>query len=144
MFWIGAPVAIALLYFLHRWIGRTFVLITVKGESMKPALLPGDRVLVRRGARGIRRGCIVVVARPNPVTGWRGAPPVSPDVGASDWYIKRLAAMAGDLMPPPMSGRSVVPANHVVVFGDNLPSADSRQFGACPIDQVLGVVVHEF
>lgn len=45
---IVGPVAAAMLTLLM--LRRRFVVVTVTGRSMAPALMPGDRLLVRRGA----------------------------------------------------------------------------------------------
>ncbi|WP_228386544.1 S26 family signal peptidase [Streptomyces katsurahamanus] len=123
---------------------RGYVAVTVVGESMSPALLPGHRVLIRRGCRGLRPGRIAVIAAPDPdpARGWRGRGPAPRDPGAAAWNIKRVAAVAGDPMPPRVAGGGErVPPGHVVVIGDRPLSQDSKQYGPCPVDQVLGVVV---
>jgi len=123
------------------WIRFTYVTVTVEGHSMAPALRPGSRVVVRRGARRVRRDRIVVVARPDRETAWRGRPPVSRDLAATAWYIKRAVAVAGDPYPPAVPGTGSVPAGHITVVGDHPWSEDSKQYGPCPLDQVLGTVV---
>lgn len=55
---VGAVGAAA--YYVH----RTFVAITVDGGSMLPTLKSGDRVLIRRGRTGLKRGQIVVIKEP--------------------------------------------------------------------------------
>ncbi|MFI6284842.1 S24/S26 family peptidase [Streptomyces sp. NPDC051018] len=114
---------------------RRYVAVTVRGGSMLPTLSDGDRVLIRRGARGLRRDDIVVVACPDPYTSWRDRPPVSGDLTATEWFIKRAVALAGE----PFGG-GPVPAGHLAVVGDSVGD-DSRRRGPCPVDQVLGVVV---
>lgn len=118
------------------WVRHRYVAVTVRGESMVPTLSDGDRVLIRRGRRGLRRNDIVVVACPDPDTSWRNRPPVTEDLTATEWFIKRAVALEGDLFG---SGR--VPAGHLAVVGDSVYSDDSRRRGPCPVDQVLGVVV---
>ncbi|PZT74296.1 MULTISPECIES: S26 family signal peptidase [unclassified Streptomyces] len=118
------------------WVRRTFVTVTVRGYSMMPTLAPGTRVLMRRGTRGVRKGGIVVVACPEPDTAWRGKAPITGDLAATEWYIKRAVALAGD----PFAGEPV-PEGFLAVVGDNRHSDDSRRFGPCPMDQVLGSVV---
>ncbi|MFF0445776.1 S24/S26 family peptidase [Streptomyces sp. NPDC004609] len=115
---------------------QRYVAVTVRGGSMLPTLSDGDRVLIRRGARGLRRDDIVVVACPDLYTSWRERPPVSGDLTATEWFIKRAVALAGD----PFGG-GPVPAGHLAVVGDGAYSDDSRSHGPCPVDQVLGVVV---
>ncbi|MFF5335747.1 S26 family signal peptidase [Streptomyces sp. NPDC013181] len=118
------------------WVRRTFVAVTVRGYSMMPTLSPGTRVLIRRGTRGVRKGRIVVVACPEPDTAWRGKAPITGDLTATEWYIKRAVALEGE----PFRGEPV-PAGFLAVVGDNRYSDDSRRFGPCPMDQVLGTVV---
>jgi Signal peptidase, peptidase S26 len=62
-----------------------------------------------------------------------------------DWMIKRVVALPGDPWPDgPARGPSeqAVPAGCFAVHGDNpAGSFDSRVFGYCPADRLLGVVV---
>ncbi|MFD7861259.1 S24/S26 family peptidase [Streptomyces sp. NPDC057682] len=118
------------------WVRYTYVAVTVRGHSMMPTLRPGTRVLIRRGTRGVRRDGIVVVACPEPGTAWRGKAPVGRDLAATEWYIKRAVALAGE----PFGG-APVPAGCLAVVGDSPHSEDSRSHGPCPMDQVLGSVV---
>ncbi|TDD74797.1 S26 family signal peptidase [Actinomadura darangshiensis] len=119
---------------------RRFVVISVKGQSMRPALHAGDRVLVRRRPlRHVRAGDIVVVER-----GARG----SRGLSGRDWVIKRAAAVPGDPVPAsvatPMSAPpgTPVPDGRLLVLGDNTTgSVDSRHYGYLPGAGVLGVVV---
>lgn len=127
---------------------RRLVAVTVRGTSMLPAYVDGDRVLVRRGTR-LTVGRVVVVERP--VHGWR-LPPLAANASAADianrhWMIKRVAAVPGDPLPdglPRPSGedRSArVPPGRLVLLGDNPDaSVDSRQLGAFPVVRVLGTV----
>lgn len=126
------------------WIRRNFVVITVSGLSMSPTLKPGDRVLIRRGIRNLRRGRIVVIARPAMATDWRDHPPVGRAPKGTRWYIKRAVALAGDPYPLRAGSSGVVPDGHILVIGDGPRSIDSKQHGPCPRDQILGVVVHRF
>jgi signal peptidase I len=164
---------------------RRFAIVTVVGESMLPTFRSGDRVLVRRAGIGeLRPGVVVVVQKPGAGGVWPAPPPRWPG-RSSEWMIKRVAALPGDLLPelpalsvptPPVPTRSVptpsvptpsvpalsvpalsypsglatspraagtrVPAGHLVVLGDNSAgSFDSRLFGYCPADRVLGVAV---
>ena len=123
------------------WLRRTFVAISVNGHSMSPTLNAGDRVLIRRGTRGLRRGRIVVVARPDIETGWRDNRPVRRPPRGTRWYIKRAVALAGDEYPAAVGRAGTVADGHLVVLGDNPRSVDSKQHGPCPYDQVLGVMV---
>jgi signal peptidase I len=108
---------------------RSYVLVAVTGVSMLPALHPGDRVLVRRTSAGLRPGQLVVARRPQ--FGRRWSDPVPPPE-RPEWLVKRVHAVAGD-------------AGDLILHGDNAArSWDSRQWGPCPRDRVLGVVVRTF
>lgn len=124
------------------------------GPAMKPTLLPGDRILVRKSRKYVpKRGDIVAFK-----------PPDDPE----DTHVKRVAALAGetleikdevlyidgrkvqhpalqDIEYPPrdylgMEGKAYeVPEDHVFVIGDNsVNSWDSRAFGAVPLSDVSG------
>lgn len=125
------------------WVRHRYVAITVEGMSMSPALYDGEKVLIRRGIGGLRKGRIVVLARPHPISGWRHNPPAGRDLDSAGWYIKRVVAVAGEPYPPELNRSGVVPSGHVVVVGDHRRSEDSKQHGACPIDQILGVQVRK-
>ncbi|MFG2129554.1 S24/S26 family peptidase [Streptomyces sp. NPDC048751] len=123
------------------WIQRSFVAVTVNGLSMSPTFETGDRVLIRRGTRGLRKGRIVVVVRPDIETGWGRKPLVDRDVQVHRWYIKRAVALSGERYPEQVKKDGVVPDGHIMVIGDNPRSVDSKQHGPCPTHQILGVVV---
>jgi signal peptidase I len=137
---IGCPVAAALLALAA--MRRSFVVVTVIGTSMTPALLPGDRVLVRRGARdGLRVGRVVVFRDPR--RQWLACG-YEPDA-SNRWMIKRVAAMHGDAVPAvaraAVGDVAVVPPGMVVVLGDSTGSTDSRTWGFLPAADVLGIAV---
>lgn len=124
------------------WVHRTYVAITVEGSSMTPTLAPGDRVLIRRGRRGLKRDQIVVIREPEGLNGWASSPPAGRNLRASGWYIKRAVALAGDPMDERVVGHGdVVPEGHMLVIGDHPHSGDSKQHGPCPTHQILGIVV---
>jgi signal peptidase I len=114
---------------------RRWMVVTVRGTSMLPALRPGDVVLVRRGAPARMAVGDVVVLDPPDGT----ARPTSRRPGPGrTWLVKRIAAGPGEPLPYPGEGR--VPPGAVAVLGDN-GGHDSRRFGPVPHERVLGVVV---
>jgi signal peptidase I len=140
---IAGPLAAMITLLVLR---RYFIVVTVNGGSMAPALMPGDRLLVRRKAtHGLRAGLIVVFRQPrDECLVWeRDVPP--PPIR---WTIKRVAALPGDAVPavacPAVGGLDVVPPGMLVVLGDNDGSVDSRTWGFLPVADVLGVAVRRF
>ncbi|HEX5496407.1 MAG TPA: S26 family signal peptidase [Mycobacteriales bacterium] len=145
---VAAPtvfvLAVTLLLAAH-W---TLVLVTVDGGSMAPAFQPGDRVLVlRRHGRRVGRGRVVVVEQPEAGHGWDQLPPADRNLTGRHWYLKRVAAVAGDPVPVSVAAAvgagagAQVPPGGLVLLGDAERSDDSRQWGYFPADRVLGVVV---
>ncbi len=129
-----------------RWPFRRIRHVLVADESMRPALRPGDRLLVDRTAYREgppRLGDIVVLADP--------AQP-------GRWLIKRVAAVgpgrfwktpigplpaAGpdveETPPPGPAVESVTLApSSVYVLGDGPGSRDSREFGPVPLAALAG------
>lgn len=131
---------------------RTLVLtpLTVSGQSMDPTFTDGDVVLVSHLAdrSAMRRGDLVVVQDP-----------------AGDLSLKRVVGLPGDqvsisdavleidgsaLAEPYVDhsridavyfGPAGVPAGSVFLMGDNRAnSIDSRDYGAVPLDDVVGRV----
>ncbi|MEY9893448.1 signal peptidase I [Catenulispora sp. MAP5-51] len=118
---------------------RRHVVVTVEGTSMAPTYRPGDRLLVRRCAlAGVQRGQAVVVLRPDLVTGWKVAGRAGGMPGDSPWFVKRATALPGDPTPD-----GAVPPDHLYLLGDNPASEDSRRWGWCPGERLVGVVVRE-
>jgi signal peptidase I len=77
---------------------RRFLVVTVTGTSMLPALMPGDRLLVRRAHLGqVHAGQVAVIERP----GLAGDQATA--AGRADRYgdliIKRVAAVPGQHIP---------------------------------------------
>jgi signal peptidase I len=126
---------------------RHFVVVRVSGVSMAPAFLPGDRVLVRRGAGDrVRTGTVVVLWPPeDDFLPDADRPSTAGDAGGGGLLIKRIAAIPGDAVPKPVlaavGGTAVVPAGMLVVLGDNARSSDSRLWGFFPVSHVAGSVV---
>ena len=86
--------------------------VAVRGRSMAPALLPGDRLIVRHRRSGPRIGEVVVVRDPR-----------QPDRE----LIKRVAAVDGD---------------RVMLLGDNpAHSTDARDFGPVAASDVRWAVL---
>lgn len=88
--------------------------LVVRGESMRPALVPGDRVVVAPVVR-LRPGDVVALHDPE-------------RPGAL--VVKRLARVADDQV--------------VVLGDDEVMSVDSRQYGPVARRSVLGVVVYRY
>jgi signal peptidase I len=126
---------------------RRLVVVTVTGDSMMPALAPGDRVLVCRVRLGnLRRGQMVVAERPDANGAWAKLP--RGQVGSRRWLVKRVAALPGDPWPVGRSkadvARPLVPPHRFAILGDNEAwSVDSRTFGCIPGDRLLGIVVRK-
>lgn len=121
---------------------RRLVVVDVRGASMEPTLYDGDRVLVRRTpAAAVRTGDLVVVARPR----------THEFASSGPWVIKRVAATAGEPIPPVIRrgwaendidvADTVVPKGNLLLLGDNpARSGDSRHWGFTAGNAVLGVV----
>ncbi|WP_433477017.1 S26 family signal peptidase [Spirillospora sp. CA-142024] len=137
------------------WVRRRYLVTTVDGPSMEPALHSGDRLLVRR-TRRVRAGQIVVV-RVRPPTLAEPPPdhvpvpeavPVMTEHPDGPLFIKRAIAVAGDPVPVdrvPCLGETretTVPPGALVVLGDNAPTSwDSRDYGFVHAEQFIGVVI---
>ncbi|SPT51749.1 S26 family signal peptidase [Actinomadura madurae] len=149
---LAAAAALAGTAALIAWLRRRYVVIDVDGQSMRPTLDAGDRVLVRRRSlRHVRAGDIVVVEntarqgtdrRPSAAAhGRRGA-------SGHAWVIKRAAAVPGDPVPASLAARvsapagTPVPDGRMLILGDNTTASfDSRHYGYLPGTGVLGVVI---
>ncbi|MYS85311.1 S26 family signal peptidase [Embleya scabrispora] len=115
------------------------VAVTVRGYSMSPTLMPGDRVLMLRGRRRAATGRLAVVVAPHPEYGWNPPAGATPD----SWYVKRIAAVAGEPVPD-WAGRcpgTHVPPDMLVLLGERPGSMDSKQWGYCPEDKLVGTIL---
>jgi len=123
----------------------------VRGQSMRPGIRDGDRILIDRFSYmfgSIERGDIVVLSYP-----------LDPSLD----YIKRVIGVPGDeiqiragqvivngeVMKEPYVAdidrtsyfTTVVAEGHYFVLGDNRPhSSDSREFGQVPVELLKGKV----
>lgn len=148
---------------------RKLVVVNVFGVSMHPGLVPGDRVLVRRGRRGLTVGTVVVLRsppEPPEPPGHPGVPAPQQPLGAikplgpmaphgpqakayresrKPWVIKRVSALPGHPVPEAVRdaahGAAIVPDGAMVVLSDNQGGIDSRRWGFVPVGDVLGPVV---
>jgi signal peptidase I len=145
----GVTVLVLALAALAWVVMRRIAVVTVVGESMRPTYHTGDRVLVRRaGLSQLQPGQVVVIERPAADGAWVTPLPRWPG-SSREWMIKRVAALPGDTLPDvslpsPLSKLAtgaVIPPGKLVVLGDNPAGRfDSRQFGYCPADRLLGIV----
>lgn len=94
--------------------------IGVSGESMRPALEPGDMLVATARGR-LRPGALVVVARPD-----------RPGLE----LVKRIAARPGQIA----GGRVLERGEYWVVGRDPSQSTDSRSFGPIRREAISGVV----
>jgi signal peptidase I len=107
------------------------VVVTVRGNSMRPTYDDGDVLLAARIPL-LRRGRAIVFT-----------PPVNPP-DAPPYRVKRLVALPGDPTPDWVRDRQrLVPAGHVVVRGDNVSSEDSSTYGYVERAGVFAVVVRK-
>jgi nickel-type superoxide dismutase maturation protease len=88
--------------------------IEVTGDSMRPTLLPGDRVVVRRTGRPLP-GHVVALRDPR---------------DDNRILVKRLATITDDGM--------------ITIGDNPPASTDSRQFGPVPLSRVIGVAVYRY
>lgn len=130
-------VAAVLAMLVHALAFRTY---RVASDSMAPALVAGDQVLVDK----------VVFGVPLPVVGVRLPALRAPRVGdvllfrhpddPSELYVKRCAGVVGDRVTLSVVDVSV-PDDMLFMLGDNASdSSDSREWGFLPRDLVIGRV----
>lgn len=143
---------VCLLVLLHIFVLQISV---VRGHSMRPSLLDGDRLVVDRVGHqlaGISRFDMIVLRYP-----------VDPGVD----FVKRVVGLPGDRVRLERGGlfvngtpipqefghveesasmpERIVPPDHYFVLGDNRPiSCDSREFGVVAGELVKGTVRARF
>jgi len=107
--------------------------VTVRGHSMHPTLVDGQRVLAVRRSR-YRTGDVIVFWTPD----GSGTP------GDPDYRVKRVIAVGGEPRPEAFAGSrlpAVIPAGQLAVAGDNAErSQDSRHLGYVSVADVRGRV----
>lgn len=115
-----------------------WLVVVVNGMSMTPTLQDGQRLIVRRRKRSAyETGEIVVFPAPEERRAMIGDP---------GFRVKRVMAVAGDVVPPWMhsaersSRAERVPAGMLVVSGDNPRTESSRQLGFIPVASVVATV----
>jgi signal peptidase I len=108
------------------WLRWRLRLVTVFGESMRPTLAPGDRLLVRRiPLARVRTGDIVVIQHPER----SNVLPEPPE--SSRWLIKRAVAVPGDPVPA-----SVAPT---LSIANRLGQHPATATGSIPLGSYLTV-----
>lgn len=114
-----------------------FKMAEVKGESMLPTLVNGQKVLTSHAywlVGSIKQNDIIVLKEEK----------------SNEYFIKRVLGLPGDQIQWSMAprnwpldkGKYVVPPGRIYVVGDNiLHSDDSRKFGAFLQSNILGKVL---
>lgn len=106
----------------HEPFGRVWRVLVAEG-SMRPALEPGDWLLVDPTTRHWpRRGTIVVVHQP----------------ASGMLVVKRVAARPGDTICLPGGRRQLGPAEAWLIGDAPDVSVDSRTYGAVSLDHLVG------
>jgi len=102
--------------------------LEIFGDSMRPALEPGDRVLVFRGTRP-RRGHVVALEDPR---------------RPERTMVKRVAAGPGETVTL-TGGLEIHADRRYILLGDNTSATtDSRHFGPVDRDRIRGTVLYRY
>lgn len=146
---VFVAVLVAVLASLITLLYVVFSVIRVEGESMLPALEPGDRMLITRGYGVPRAGDIVCFTADEGDHSARvvkrviGVPGDTIQIVGDTAYVNGVisnvapgAVVSDDIH---RLGPRIVPEGSVYVLGDNRPiSLDSRMTGPVPIESILG------
>ncbi len=151
-------ILLALCIVLFSWT-TLFAFMNVSGESMSPALRPGDKVLIFRWAYGLRMpgrgsavvtwgkikiGQVVAMERAGALTVKRVL--AAPGDGVTVAHGRLLSAGAA-MIPAEdqiesLSGLKVVPPDRLLVVGDRgSESFDSRHYGLVPLSALRGRIL---
>ncbi len=163
-----SPISLTILLLLWLVLRRSFIVITVNGESMEPTLIGGDRVLLLRfwPHRWLRQGQIIVCQylTESELNTFQSSKPTICHLVTrkckSYYYIKRLLGTGGErvIIPPQNApnwllhnhtikrdsiGNFIwqVPPGHCFVKGDSPYSYDSTSWGPIPLDHIVGIVL---
>ena len=142
--WVASTTAALMLLGLRT---RLFT-VTVRGHSMEPTFLDGDRLLACRVPCCMIGPAAIVVAAAPP---WRGKPPrgarSATGAAPTDWVVKRVhlkspASSASLAALPQFTSQLAAPARHsLYLLGDGHQSIDSRNWGPFPCYAIVGVVI---
>jgi signal peptidase I len=103
--------------------------VVVTGESMRPTLERGDRVVVVRGARRLRRDDVVALVDPE---------------GTGGTVIKRIAARPGQSVTISEDWALHAGDGYVVLGDQRTLSTDSRHYGPVSLAAIRGRVVYRY
>jgi signal peptidase I len=106
-----------------------YAMATVKGNSMTPTYLHGERLLVRKRSR-VSAGDVIVFSAP------------AGQFFDVELLVKRVAAVSGDPVPEEFEGTHAleVPPGMLLVRSDAARGLDSRQLGFIDGRHVVGVL----
>ena len=149
-----AAAAVACLALPAWGLGRLFSRVEVAGDSMTPALQPGDFLLVRRGApsREHAFGQIVTTEDPRPEAAGRvllkriiGLPGEALRVGGgvqvNSRYLIEPYAHGSDPVEQHRGVHRLVEDTYFLIGDHRAASTDSRDFGPIPRDRLTGAAV---
>jgi signal peptidase I len=138
----GAVTAAAGLVFTDFFLN--YSVVRVFGESMLPAVKPGERLVIHRTRYSRLRVGMIAVVRP-PGDGARPRRTLRLAAEPFSFAVKRVCAIGGDEIPDAMRaaarGMDTVPPRMLLVSADNPLGNDSRQWGLVSKDRVLGTMV---